>query len=154
MRPEMAFAINGVYGAQQEAERRYNAADCDASSPCRVARAAGGVIATVGLGGAAIRGGFALAQYCFANPLVCNTLGIEVAVLVGGDALPTGAGTAGKIAFNKTRQFSGGMPSIINDVYNADIVNARSAEFYYLYGGNNPLRGTMSNLEARLWYLS
>ena len=79
MRPEMAFAINGVYGAQQEAERRYNAADCDASSPCRVARAAGGVIATVGLGGAAIRGGFALAQYCFANPLVCNTLGIEVA---------------------------------------------------------------------------
>jgi len=88
----MAFAINGVHGAQQEAERRYNAADCDASSPCRVARAAGGVIATVGLGGAAIRGGFALAQYCFANPLVCNTLGIEVASLVGVGGLPAGTG--------------------------------------------------------------
>ena len=91
----MAFAINGVHGAQQEAERRYNAAGCEASNSCRTARAAGGVIATVGLGGAAIRGGFALARYCLANPLVCNTLGIEASGLIAGDALPTRAGTAG-----------------------------------------------------------
>ncbi|WP_172200541.1 DUF6531 domain-containing protein [Niveibacterium sp. COAC-50] len=51
------------------------------------------------------------------------------------------------------RQFSGGAPSLEGSVYNADVVNARSADFYRLYG-DNPARGTMSNVEARQWYLA
>ena len=50
------------------------------------------------------------------------------------------------------RDNSGGKPVLDNDMYNPDIVNKRSAEFYSVYG-NNPSRGSLSNVEARKWYL-
>ena len=53
----------------------------------------------------------------------------------------------------KPLSFSGGKPTLTNDSYSPDLVNQRSAEFYKLYG-DNPLRGTMSNYEARQWYLA
>jgi len=59
----------------------------------------------------------------------------------------------GATARGGARQFSGGAPSLEGSVYNADIVNARSADFYRLYG-DSPLRGTMSSVEARQWYLA
>lgn len=45
------------------------------------------------------------------------------------------------------------MPALEGSAYNPDLVNLRSADFYSQYG-TNPLRGTMSNLEARQWYLA
>ncbi|ASL48992.1 hypothetical protein bAD24_p01485 (plasmid) [Burkholderia sp. AD24] len=48
---------------------------------------------------------------------------------------------------------SGGNPALAGDPFSPDAVNARSAEFYKLYG-DNPQRGTMSNVEARQWYLA
>ncbi|TGG93455.1 hypothetical protein E4656_10430 [Natronospirillum operosum] len=54
---------------------------------------------------------------------------------------------------NNSRDFSGGRPSLQGDAYSPEIVNTRSAEFYNLYG-DNPLRGSMSNAEARQWYLA
>lgn len=38
-----------------------------------------------------------------------------------------------------------------NDSYSPDVTNQRSAEFYKQYG-DNPTRGTLSNVEARQWY--
>jgi filamentous hemagglutinin len=46
----------------------------------------------------------------------------------------------------------GGTPALEGTPYSPDVVNARSAKSYSLYG-DNPLRGTMSNVEARQWYL-
>jgi YD repeat-containing protein len=51
-----------------------------------------------------------------------------------------------------TFEFSGGTPALEGTPYSPDAVNARSAQFYSLYG-DNPVRGTMSNVEARQWYL-
>ncbi|WP_254627262.1 two-partner secretion domain-containing protein, partial [Acinetobacter lactucae] len=48
--------------------------------------------------------------------------------------------------------FSGGKPTLPNDSYAPDITNQRSAEFYAQYG-DNPTRGTLSNIEARQWYV-
>jgi hypothetical protein len=53
---------------------------------------------------------------------------------------------------NNPLTFSGGKPSLSNDPFNPDLVNHRSAEFYSLYG-DNPVRGTLSNADARKWYL-
>jgi len=50
--------------------------------------------------------------------------------------------------------FSGGKPIIKDDPYSPDIVNDRSSQFYNIYDGTNPLRGSMSNLEVRQWYLN
>jgi filamentous hemagglutinin len=47
---------------------------------------------------------------------------------------------------------SGGNPVLSQDPYNPDVVNTRSAEFYKMYG-DSPNRGTMSDVEARNWYL-
>jgi len=65
------------------------------------------------------------------------------------------AGTASGhvVVANKPLQFSGGLPAIEGTAFSPEVVNLRSAEFYRLYG-DNPLRGTMSNLEARKWYLA
>ncbi|WP_309475864.1 PAAR domain-containing protein [Pseudomonas sp. B21-015] len=57
------------------------------------------------------------------------------------------------VAPNKSLPFSGGTPTLEGAAANPDVVNLRSAEFYRLYG-DNPLRGTKSNLEARQWYLA
>ena len=53
---------------------------------------------------------------------------------------------------NKSFTFSGAKPTISNDPFNPNLVNQRSAEFYSLYG-DNPVRGTLSNVDARKWYL-
>lgn len=50
------------------------------------------------------------------------------------------------------RHAPGGTPALEGTPYSPSVVNQRSADFYKLYG-DNPLRGTMSNFEARQWYL-
>lgn len=54
---------------------------------------------------------------------------------------------------SKPIEFSGGTPTLEGTSFSPDIVNLRSAEFYALYG-DNPLRGTKTNLQARQWYLN
>ncbi|WP_248732358.1 DUF637 domain-containing protein [Pseudomonas sp. MWU13-2517] len=54
---------------------------------------------------------------------------------------------------SKPIEFSGGTPTLEGTSFSPDIVNLRSSEFYALYG-DNPLRGTKTNLQARQWYLS
>jgi hypothetical protein len=53
---------------------------------------------------------------------------------------------------SKPFSFSGGKPTLANDSFSPDLVNQRSSEFYSLYG-ENPVRGTLSNVDARKWYL-
>ncbi|WP_279237486.1 putative Ig domain-containing protein [Dyella sedimenti] len=65
---------------------------------------------------------------------------------LGGRAIPGGIPS-------KPLEFSGGTPALEGTPFSPDAVNARSAEFYALYG-DNPLHGTMSNVEARQWYLA
>jgi hypothetical protein len=50
-------------------------------------------------------------------------------------------------------EFSGGRPLLLGDAFSPDVVNLRSAEFYSYYG-DNPLRGILSNVDARRRYLS
>jgi filamentous hemagglutinin len=54
---------------------------------------------------------------------------------------------------SKPFSYSGGKPTLADDAFSPEVVNQRSAEFYKLYG-DNPLRGTLSNIEARQWYLA
>lgn len=77
------------------------------------------------------------------------------------DAMLPGAGlgAAGLVA-NAARsaktifqEFSGGTPALRGTAYSPEIVNARSGAFYSAYG-DDPLRGTMTSLEARQWYLA
>lgn len=56
------------------------------------------------------------------------------------------------IATEIKNNFSGGKPSLLNDPYSPNTVNMRSADIYAQYG-DNPLRGTLSNSEARQWYI-
>lgn len=53
-----------------------------------------------------------------------------------------------------SRTFSGGKPVVSNNAYSPEIVNERSAGFYKYYDDSNPLRGTLSNHDARQWYLN
>ena len=52
---------------------------------------------------------------------------------------------------NSLTSFSGGFPTLEGSAYSPALVNLRSAEFYSSYGTNS-LRGTMSNVDARIWY--
>ncbi|UII71742.1 hypothetical protein LVW35_00775 [Pseudomonas sp. HN11] len=52
---------------------------------------------------------------------------------------------------SKPIEFSGGTPTLEGTSFSPDIVNLRSSEFYALYG-DNPIRGTKTNLQARQWY--
>ena len=88
--PSMRNQWAAAGAALQEVERRYLSADCDASPVCTNARTAGALLAGVG----AVGGLYKLATFCLAQPLVCNTVGIEFANLAGAEALPTGIGVA------------------------------------------------------------
>jgi filamentous hemagglutinin len=77
--------------ALEEVERRYTSAECDASPACVNARTAGTLVAGVGVVG----GLYKLATFCLTQPATCNAVGIEIANLVGAEALgPTSIGIA------------------------------------------------------------
>jgi len=50
--------------------------------------------------------------------------------------------------------FSGGRPAVDGDAYSPSVANNRSSDFYTHYDGSNPVRGTMTNVESREWYLA
>jgi hypothetical protein len=60
---------------------------------------------------------------------------------------------AENILASKQLQLSGGSPALEGMAFSPDVVNSRSADFYKLYGDSSR-RGTMSNFEARQWYLA
>lgn len=64
----------------------------------------------------------------------------------------TSALLRGEVSNSEPLTFSGGKPNLNDDAFNPNVVNHRSAKFYELYG-DNPHRGTLSNRDARMWYL-
>ncbi|ODS22425.1 hypothetical protein AB835_14255 [Candidatus Endobugula sertula] len=55
---------------------------------------------------------------------------------------------------NSEPQFSGGRPTVDGDPSSPEVSNRRSAESYDYYDGSNPNRGTLTNVEAREWYIA
>jgi hypothetical protein len=80
--------------ALREVEQRYSSAECDASTACTAARIAGTLAAGAVVGATAITGARALATFCLTQPAVCNSVGINIAEIAAGDALPVGLGVA------------------------------------------------------------
>ncbi|MDD0976809.1 filamentous hemagglutinin N-terminal domain-containing protein [Pseudomonas fontis] len=79
--------------------------------------------------------------------------------MIGGKAVQWVAGKwvarteVAAVELPKGRPFTGTNPTIAGDPYHPDLVNQRAADSYHYYDGSDPVRGSMSNVQAREWYL-
>ena len=139
------WAMSGA--ALQEVEARYNSAECDLSTACANARTAG----TLAAGGMVAGSAYKLISLCLTQPVTCNSIGINLAELAAGDALPVGLGitaattavkTADKIteaasaAKGEVNVVKGALPNAENAVIDANKITGYALDFAHPVGGN------------------